>query len=310
MLTALSLLYFTRNPFHIKKSPSDYGITSFENITVVSVSRKGKKLNLHGLWISAIKKPVESFGNLFSKKNNKATIVVTHGHGSNIRKLDRKSDSLFVKGILPFYYAGFNVLALDLRNHGKSRNSKPITFGYYESDDILAAIDWIKIKAQNDKTLDTNKIAIWGESMGAATTIFAASKDVLNGNIKAIICDSPFSEFKSPFKYKLKRLHLSFLYRWISFWFNLFSPIKLRDISPINHICSIKIPILLIHGKNDKTIPFNDSELLVKKAQSQNSEVPSIEFIVHDFDHVQSFKIENHYTRLVSFMTKNLFLEK
>ena len=155
MLIALSILYLSRHSSYMKYPP-DYGIKSYETISIQSTSRKGKKIKLNGWWIPAIKESNKEFVDLFNKKNNQATIIVVHGHGSNISRVDRTSDSILVKGILPFYHAGFNVLAFDLRNHGKSQNSKPVSYGYYESNDILAAIDWFKIKAQNEKSLKSS----------------------------------------------------------------------------------------------------------------------------------------------------------
>ncbi len=305
MLLTLAILYFPRHlPYN--KSPKDYGIDNYKVVKIDSISRKGKKIKLNGWWIPSIEKPIKNYEILFAKKNNAATILVTHGHGSNIGKLDLKSDSVIVKGMLPFYYAGYNILAIDLRNHGKSQNSKPLTFGYYESDDILAGVEWIKRNAIDDNSLDPEKIVVWAESMGAAAAILATAKDREKGNIKALICESPYADFASPLKIRLKKFKVSFLSSWVAYWFDVFSPIKLKEISPVNEIKKIKVPMLLIHGKNDRNVPFSNFEILQKAARAEDSNIPNIEYIIHDFGHVHFYKMINHHYLLVEFLKKNL----
>ena len=303
MLHSLAILYFPRRlPYN--KTPKKYGIENYETVKVDSISRKGKNLKLNGWWIPTIKEPKKNYERLFAGKNNSATVLVTHGHGSNIGRLDIKSDSVIVKGMLPFHHAGYNILAIDLRNHGKSQSSKPLSFGYYESNDILAGVEWIKNKAKNDDALDDEKIVVWAESMGAVSAILAAAKD--KGNIKALICEAPYADFESTLWARLKKFHLAFLLPWVRFWFNIFSPIKMNEISPVNEIKKIKIPMLLIHGTKDQVILFSNFERLQKAAQADDSQIPNIEFIVHDFGHVHSYKLLNQPDLFVDFLKRNL----
>lgn len=51
--------------------------------------------------------------------------------------------AVLIKYIHPLVSAGFNVLALDQRNHGQSDYAPPVTFGWYESRDIPTMIDWL-----------------------------------------------------------------------------------------------------------------------------------------------------------------------
>ena len=304
MLLALAILYLPRRlPY--TKNPRKYGIENYETVKIDSVSRKGKNIKLHGWWIPCTKHPVEDYEIHYAEKNNAATVIVTHGHGSNIGKQDVKSDSIIVKGILPFYYAGYNVLAIDLRNHGKSQRSKPVTFGYYESDDLLAAVEWIKNKASEEQTLNPEKLAIWAESMGAASAIFATAKDQM-GNIKALICESPYAEFENPLQNRLKRFFVGFLLPWVRFWFDLFSPVKLQEISLIDEIKKIRVPMLLIHGRKDQNVPYSNFERLQKAAEEEDSSIPKTEYLVHDFGHVHSFKLLNQHDILVEFLERNL----
>lgn len=115
-------------------------------------------------------------------------MVVVHGHGVNIGKKIDPNLSVLEKAVFPYYQAGFNVLAIDLRNHGQSSYSPPVTLGsvlrtsnphalmlslladppsLFESYDIQAAVTWLRSRG-------IKRIGIWAESMGAASTIFVS----------------------------------------------------------------------------------------------------------------------------------------
>lgn len=99
-------------------------------------------------------------------------IVVTHGYRSCATVLH----ALLPGGML--WHAGYNVLILDLRNHGRSDRydfQKPvITFGSEEYKDVLGAVDYLKTHT------NVTKIGVTGSSMGGATSIIAYYKDKEN----------------------------------------------------------------------------------------------------------------------------------
>merc|ERR1711964_437602 len=82
-------------------------------------------------------------------------------------------DSVTGKFIAPVLGSGFSVLAIELRNHGNSdRSSKPISFGLYESLDVLAALEYV---ADYKKThfSGIERVVLMGESMGGASILHA-----------------------------------------------------------------------------------------------------------------------------------------
>ena len=95
---------------------------------------------------------------------DKATkaIIFVHGHGA-----DRREGMRWFKAM---HQAGFNILALDLRNSGQNMRSFS-SMGYFEKNDVKAALDYL----QQQK--NTQTMGIFGTSMGAATGILAMEKD-------------------------------------------------------------------------------------------------------------------------------------
>ena len=96
-----------------------------------------------------------------AEASDKAVIFI-HGHGA-----DRHEGMRWFKAV---HQAGFNILAFDLRNQGKSAKSFS-TMGYFEKRDVIAALDYL----QQQKQIES--IGIFGTSMGAATSIMAMVDD-------------------------------------------------------------------------------------------------------------------------------------
>jgi dipeptidyl aminopeptidase/acylaminoacyl peptidase len=61
--------------------------------------------------------------------------------------------------------------------------------------------------------------------------------------------------------------HLGLVVRyWDRFW-GTEDDDKLKTISPVDHVQSVTAPILLIHGRDDTVVPFNQSEVMLKALQ-------------------------------------------
>lgn len=92
-------------------------------------------------------------------KKNAGAIILMHGVRANrLSMLDR---ARFLSK------AGFSVLLFDFQGHGES-SGEHITFGYLESRDARAAVDFLRNNAPGEK------IAVIGVSMGGAATLLAS----------------------------------------------------------------------------------------------------------------------------------------
>lgn len=58
----------------------------------------------------------------------------------------------------------------------------------------------------------------------------------------------------------------------------------LKDISPINHVDKIEIPVLLIHGTYDKVVPFEQSKRMSKKMKRAGKSVEYLQLPKGDHD--------------------------
>ncbi|GAB4206036.1 MAG: alpha/beta hydrolase [Roseiflexaceae bacterium] len=66
------------------------------------------------------------------------------------------------------HQAGFHVLLFDLRNHGASDSAPPVSFGVYEANDLVGAVELLRSRPE----VDGERIGVLGFSMGANTALF------------------------------------------------------------------------------------------------------------------------------------------
>jgi pimeloyl-ACP methyl ester carboxylesterase len=75
----------------------------------------------------------------------------------------------FLEPAQALHAAGFHVLLFDLRNHGMSDASPPVTFGLREARDLQAAVSFLRTRSE----VDVQRIGLIGYSMGANTVLYA-----------------------------------------------------------------------------------------------------------------------------------------
>ena len=207
-----------------------------------------------------------------SKEKSYKTIIICHGWGTN--KSDVLSSTIF------FLKRGFNLLYFDFRNHGESGGNKS-SLGKLESQDLISAVDFLKTK----KKQQSEKIGIYGVSMGASVAIIATA---LDKRISAVISDSPFSSFnyiiskyaklfyKIP-KYPLVPITLFFIMSRLGF-----NPEKTSAIYYVSKIAPR--PIFIIHGEMDDRIPVSEGKILFDIANE-----PKIFWTVKNANHLESY---------------------
>jgi uncharacterized protein len=95
-------------------------------------------------------------------KNGMGTVILMHGvRATRLNMLNR---ARFLTG------AGYSVLLFDFQAHGES-SGEYITFGYLESKDAQAAVEFIHQNNQRNNQRD--KIGVIGVSMGGAASLLA-----------------------------------------------------------------------------------------------------------------------------------------
>ncbi len=145
---------------------------------------------------------------------------------------------------------GYNVLMVDQRAHGKSEG-KVMTFGIRERFDCL---EWIAYA--NKRFGKSMPIMLMGISMGAATVLMAAGEH-LPENVRCVIADCPFSSPKEILQAVMRsmKLPVGLLYPIAKLGAKWFGGFDLEEASATEAMKRCRIPVLLIHGDDDRFVP-------------------------------------------------------
>lgn len=148
-----------------------------------------------------------------------------------------------------------NVLLIDERAHGRSEGSI-ISFGILERLDLLEWVNYAVSRFGRDQ-----KILLFGVSMGGATVLMASELELPN-NVKGIIADCPYAKPLDVIQYVGSRTGLP---NWLIKTFSLLSARIFGgfDLLETDAVCAVKktkVPILIIHGEDDRYVPCWMSE--------------------------------------------------
>lgn len=165
--------------------------------------------------------------------HDKPAILLFHGnagnHGHRIHKVQ-------------FYVqAGYRVLIAGYRGYG-GNGGTPSEAGFYKDGNHY--IEWLKV----NKRISVQDLVLYGESIGSGTATHLARQY----DIKALILETPFDSLLNVAATKY-----------------FFVPVRLllkdRFLNS-DKIHQINAPLLILHGKNDRVIPFSSAEALFDKA--------------------------------------------
>lgn len=196
---------------------------------------------------------VKLFARYYHIRDGAPLQIQMHGyHGSAVRD--------FCGGNKLAREAGHNTLVVDQRAQGKS-GGRAITFGVRERLDCL---DWI---AYANARWNCPPIVLSGVSMGAATVLMAAGLD-LPANVRAVVADCPYSspeaiiakvcgEMGLPPKLAMPFVRLGGL---------LWGGFDIRTAAPVDAVMTAKVPMLLIHGEDDRFVPCEMSREIAGRA--------------------------------------------
>lgn len=223
-------------------------------------------------------------GDYYDCKSDK-TVIFLHGYNSN------RYDNMVMQGRL-FYDLGFNILFTCQRGHGIS-GGKASSLGIKEQYDVM---EWIKYVSAMSKN---KEILIYGMSMGAVAVCYASDK-IKDKSVKAIISDCGFISPYRQLLYDCKLRHLpgKLLVPWERLIARIFVGYDIK-VPTTDSLRKTKIPILFIHGTEDRTVPV----MCCREAYLMCSSEKEI-LCVENADHTMAFAdggryIENKVTDYV-----------
>ena len=150
---------------------------------------------------------------------------------------------------------GFNALVIHQRAHGDS-GGRSISFGIRERRDAAA---WALYAAE--RFGPEIPVILFGLSMGAATVLMGCGE--YPANVSCIIADSPYSSPADIIRKVCKdEGYPAALFGFVSLGARLFGRFSLNESTPLEAVRHTDIPILLIHGEDDRLVPCDMSRRL------------------------------------------------
>lgn len=191
---------------------------------------------------------------------------------------------------------GHNTLVVNQRANGASQGNT-ITFGIKERFDCLA---WAKYASGRfGKDIP---IVLAGVSMGAATVLMSSELE-LPENVIGIIADCGYSSPGAIIRKVSRDVRVP---GWLSYPFIvlgalLFGRFRLWERGAIDAVKNAKVPILIIHGEDDRYVPCEMGRQM-KQAGGENVELKTFPGAAHAISYVTD---SQRYEKIVSDFLSN-----
>ena len=158
---------------------------------------------------------------------------------------------------------GHNALLVDQRGHGRSEGNT-ITFGVLERQDCL---QWIRYA--QDRFGTEIPIVLVGVSMGAATVLMASELELPKA-VKAVVADCPYSAPSAIIAKVADGMGLPGkpAAAVCSIGGILYGRFRLGSCSAVKAVRKTRLPVLLLHGEDDRFVPCEMSKQIYEACGS------------------------------------------
>lgn len=158
---------------------------------------------------------------------------------------------------------GHNVLLAEQRGQGES-GGRCMSFGILERQDCLSWLSW------GEKRLGAVPTTLYGVSMGGATVLMSTGLE-LPQQVRGVVADCPYSDPIEIICHVGQRWKMpGRLIRALAVAAGrLFGGFDLRSAAAITALERTKVPVLLIHGEDDRFVPCEMSRRMAQKYPQQ-----------------------------------------
>lgn len=173
---------------------------------------------------------------------------------------------------------GYAVLSVNFRGStGYGRAFQQAGYGEYGDrvqDDLVDAANWAVAQGIADK----DAMAIMGASFGgysAARVVTRPNSPFKAAIIEHAVLDLPYQMRNNPASWGLNKGNFT------KYFEDIEAPViqeKLRDRSPITHVDRLQGPVLLMAGKLDKIVGFEQTEDFVRAAEAADKNITVVYF--------------------------------
>jgi uncharacterized protein len=154
--------------------------------------------------------------------------------------------------------ADYSVLLIDLQATGETKGDH-ITFGWKESRDAIAAVDFIHQKKPSDR------VAIIGSSLGGAAALLATPPL----KVDALILEAVYPTIEIATRNRMENYLGPIGLIVTPLLLKQLQPrlgISSTQLSPIDHMAQVQCPVLIMSGEKDRNTRPKDTQMLFSQA--------------------------------------------
>ncbi len=172
-------------------------------------------------------------------------VLAMHGWGVNA--------SSMWPVVAPLHAAGFAVLLIDARCHGRSDDEDFTSLPRF-AEDIATGLRWLRSR----KDIAPDRLALLGHSVGAGAVLLHAAQQQ---DVCAVISLSAFAHPREMMRRFLSEKHLPYpLLGWyVMRHVQRVIGARFDDFAPLKTLTHVTCPVLLVHGRDDTTVPLDDA---------------------------------------------------
>jgi pimeloyl-ACP methyl ester carboxylesterase len=176
-------------------------------------------------------------------------VLVMHGWGSNA--------AMMGSVVPPLHEGGFAVLLLDARCHGHSDDETFTSMPRF-AEDIASGLAWLRRQPE----IAADQIMLLGHSVGAAAAVLHAAR---YHDVRAVVSLSAFAHPAEVMRRFMaeKRIPHAPLGWYVLRHVQRVIGVSFDDIAPLKTLATVRCPILLVHGRHDRTVPVEDAHRLL-----------------------------------------------
>lgn len=210
------------------------------------------------------------------------TVMFLHGRNRNIASQIASVEWLPARG--------FSVFLFDYRGYGRSTGEPSL-------DGLLRDIDagWAALLARPD--VDPSRVALFGQSLGGALAIHHLATSPFAGYARALVTEGTFTSFRDVARdfLEVRGVVDSTVSPWLSYLVD-------DRYRPVESIAALRsIPLLIVHGENDRIVPLAHARALYEAARA-----PKELWIVPGSWHAGAFRgyRQDNQSRLARFLAR------
>lgn len=209
--------------------------------------------------------------NITANQDTDDAMIIVHGIGSNYHEI--------LNSAFNYLENGYNVVVYNQRHTGLTGGDN-YTFGLYERFDLEAVATFAR------GLYPAGKLGVHGFSMGAATSTMHTELNESSKTVDFYILDAPYHTMESAVELGIIAENIPFLPVSFAKWAgNMVLKVKegleYDDIQPVNSVTNISVPVLLIHGTEDKVTPPESSQEIYNAIPHESKALWYIEGLGH-----------------------------